>query len=147
MAFFDDVEKMFYNMEQDVSHSTRKYGETEYLNQVVREKNEEIRNLLVTVGYAYYNSHKDDTGALEYENMQKLKNLFDELEKTDSELKRRMGYRQCSCCKAYVAPGAVFCVSCGTNISNEGCASFCVNCGNPLPEGAVFCTGCGTKIG
>lgn len=48
----------------------------------------------------------------------------------------------CPKCKAEVAPGAKFCMSCGSAIVT---ALFCHNCGTQVPNDAKFCGNCGER--
>ena len=48
----------------------------------------------------------------------------------------------CAKCQANVAPGAKFCMACGSAVNT---ARFCHNCGGNVPTGAKFCGSCGER--
>ena len=48
----------------------------------------------------------------------------------------------CPQCSSKNAPGAKFCIECGTKLGNASCA----NCKAELAPGAKFCNECGTKV-
>lgn len=52
----------------------------------------------------------------------------------------------CPGCGTANAPGAKFCMNCGTGIPAAG-PSFCTGCGTELAPGAKFCPNCGTPSG
>jgi hypothetical protein len=60
----------------------------------------------------------------------------------------------CPKCNAALLPGARFCGSCGTSITEtpiqrpvqQPAQNLCPHCGKELRPGAVFCIGCGSRV-
>lgn len=58
----------------------------------------------------------------------------------------------CPNCKAEVAPGMKFCMTCGAKMEEEapapaaGVEKTCAKCGAPLKEGVKFCIACGEPV-
>ncbi len=157
MAFFEDLGKKISDAGQDIALQSKNKSELNRLNNISKDINAEISGLYAAIGCVYYERHKDDADAEEAVNIQKINELFDELERVNSEIKKLKGYRNCPNCDAEVGPDAMFCASCGTNVPpaqmnepqnmSQGAVSFCPNCGNAIAPGNMFCNNCGTKVG
>lgn len=116
MAFFDDVGKKISDATKEIGDTTKNYADITRLNAKINNAEREIDNRMLALGRMYYEEHKNDTEGVALEQIKAISNLFLEIEKYRTDIKRIKG------------------------------AIICPNCGNEESYTAQFCTKCGAKL-
>jgi len=110
----------------------------------------ELLTALGAVAYDQFRRGVDDPAAFE-ELGEKVRAVELEIAQTQARLDELeagadAGRMACPSCGASNAPGAAFCVKCGTAVPKAEVKVACASCAAPLAAGSKFCMRCGTPV-
>lgn len=154
MAFFEQLGKKLSDAGQGAAQQAKIFSEVAKLNSAISDKERKISQLYLAIGQAYYALYKDDISANEYEKMEEITTLNDEIVKCREEINRVKGIAKCPSCGADVALGSAFCCNCGAKMPQPEPVPepqpepvrLCPNCQTPVASEDRFCNNCGTKM-
>lgn len=119
----------------------------------IKDEEKEIEETVKMLGTRFYNEKNDEAMSLFPELVNKLKQLYEQLEADKVELAILKGKKICPNCGIELESELMFCTSCGINVENvvsvvpeKQTTSYCMNCGNAIVGEAKFCMNCGTKV-
>lgn len=116
MDFFDKLGETIVSAGKDVSQKAKDVSEIAKLKLDIKSKEDFVDDQYLALGKAYYESHKDEEGCEQAEQLFLIREALQEIERMKSEVLRIRG------------------------------AAECPSCGNKMPEGAAFCSNCGAKL-
>ncbi len=153
MAFFEQLGKRLTDAGQNVAHQTKNLADVTQLNSAISEKEKKILQLFSNIGQLYYEMHKHDPSAENYEIIEEINSIYAEITQNREKIKQIKGVMKCTNCGADVAANAVFCNVCGSkivqkiNVVNENMSGrYCSICHAAIAEDDLFCNNCGAKI-
>lgn len=153
MAFFEQIGKRLTDAGQNVAQQTQNLADVTRLNGAISERERKISQLFLAIGKAYYEKHKDDHSAEEWEKVAEVNTLYAEIFEDREKIKQIKGVINCEKCGSDLPVNASFCNVCGTKVNRvevvkdnveEGCQ--CPSCHAIVVKGNLFCNRCGTKI-
>lgn len=117
---------------------------------------EEINLIYAEIGRIFYEEHKKEARPIaKYaDSFVKLKPLYVELDRIESEELSVQGLRKCPNCHVKITIESKFCNMCGVRLETETVSNvveeapkqrLCKKCGVVLEDDAVFCANCGTR--
>ena len=153
MAFMDQIGQKLANIGQNLSQQSNNLANVTRISNDINENQRKITQLYATIGKAYYERHKSDPGAEEFECIAEINLLLAEIAEQENRMEQMKGTGKCAECGADVGPNAVFCSSCGTKIRSDGVKDKqndnrqrCPKCGKAAKEGNLFCIFCGARL-
>ena len=150
MAIFEQIGKKLTDMGQGVAQGTKNLTDTARLNGLISDEEKNIEKLIIELGQAYYNLHKNDPAAELAQIVGSINEAYNNIEQHKEQIKLIKGDTKCGNCGADVANGAAFCANCGAPNPEAQpaapAARFCGNCGTPAEPGSAFCNNCGSKL-
>lgn len=120
MAFFEQLGKKLSDAGQSVVQQTKNFTETTRLNSSVSEAEKKIESLYVTLGKAYYDSHRDDSSAEGSEIIAEITAAFAQIEELKEQINQIKTANKCPSCGAEISAGSAFCKNCGAKLNAEG---------------------------
>ena len=153
MDFFEQLGKKLTDAGQNVVQQTKSIADVVRLNSEVSAKERAITQLYIKIGQAYYDRHKNDSDAEDFQTISEIYRLYKEIAQCQETIKRIKGVTKCPGCGADVPMGAAFCNVCGEQIpasivsvrEAQG-SKKCPNCHSDVDEDNAFCVFCGTKL-
>lgn len=153
MAFFEQLGKRLTDAGQNVAQQTQNLADVARLNSAISENEKKISQLFLVIGQSYYEKHKNDSSAEEFEKIAEVNTLYFEIAANREKIKQIKGVVKCENCGADVPLNASFCNACGTkvnrnevpNVSTE-VECLCPACHAAVEKGNLFCNHCGAKI-
>lgn len=145
---FESVGKTFNDASQTVMNKGKELSDLSKFNSLISEEEKKINGLMMQVGKKYLETYADNAGEEFAELVNEYKASLANIEEYKETVKKLKGIKPCPNCGADIAPGALFCPSCGYKMPvpvPEG-VTICGTCGAHLPAGSKFCTSCGSPV-
>ncbi len=146
------VDKLNETFNKGVSETERmlEIGKLKTKISTLGKNRNELLTALGAVAYDQFRRGVDDPAAFA-ELGEKVRALELEIAQTQARLDEiesagDAGRVACLACGAGNAPGAAFCVKCGTALPKSQPRVVCASCGAQMPDGGKFCTRCGTPV-
>ena len=157
MDFFEQLGKKLTDTGQNVARQTKNLADVTQLNNAISEREKKVSQLLLSIGQAYYERHKNDSAAEELSLIEEVNSLQAEIAQNREKIKQIKGIVKCPNCGADVPFNAAFCSNCGakavhdavlpeTSAEDAGNVRYCPNCHAAVAKDDLFCNICGTKM-
>lgn len=157
MGFFNDLKDTVKDAGKDISDKARTSADNAKIKSQIKDKEKEIENLVLQVGYRYLEKCTDDVDPEFSDLISQIRGLQAEIGALKNSLEANSapaGSRQCTNCGQYNAPEAKFCVACGAELklpepeTEEAPApeKFCPACGGANSADSAFCVNCGKPL-
>ena len=154
MDFFEKIGKRLSDAGQNVAQQTKGFADVAKLNAGISKTEKKISQLLLVIGQAYYQKHKNDADAEEIELIKQINALYAEIAESQEKIKQIKGLVKCPNCGTDLPSGASFCTVCSTQMNtteenNSNTPSderVCPSCKSPVEPGHLFCMYCGAKM-
>lgn len=135
MPFFDNIGKRISDAGQNVAKQTKNLADITQLNSAISERQKGIQQLYLSLGQAYYETHKNDPAAEESEKIRQINTLFCEIAQCRDKIAQIRSSNASIARAEQPVP---------TQIEEEG--NLCPKCGAAVMEGNLFCNQCGSKL-
>ena len=118
----------------------------------IREEEKQLAESFSEMGMQMYNLKNTEAKAMFPEITERIRLLYEELEKDRVELAFLKGKKICPNCGSEIEAELQCCTTCGINVENverpgaTPVQKFCSNCGSQILAESKFCMNCGTKI-
>lgn len=153
MAFWSQIEKTLTTAGQNVAQQTKNIADITQLNGMISEKEKQIRQLYLALGESYYEKHRLNSNAENFDKIMEINTLKVDVFNAQEKIKQIKGVTKCVQCGADVPLDAAFCNACGAKVERVEAeqAKFEVSCTCPVcnavvESGNAFCTSCGAKL-
>lgn len=154
MPFFEKIGKTLSDAGQNVAQQTKNIADITQLNNAIAEREKQIENLYRSLGESYYEKHRNESSADDFEKIAEINALKNEIVLSQEKIKQIKGVTKCEACGADVPLDAAFCNACGAKVvrvaierAELGVSCVCPVCHASVESGNAFCTQCGAKIG
>lgn len=153
MAFLEMIGKKLSDAGQSVAQQTRNLADVNQLNSAIADKDKHINQLISVLGRSYYERHKEDSNAENWDIIQEINLLYIEISQNRDRIRQIKGLARCENCGADVPVNAAFCNGCGAKLEQPAAVqaedpnqSRCPTCGAAVGRTDRFCTKCGTRL-
>lgn len=154
MEFFEKIGDKISTNGRKVTKKAKELTDVARLNSKINEQEQELKNVYIEIGKAYYEATKQEPSPEFLPLFQSVISIQGAIAGAKEEIAQIKGIRNCINCNAEMANSAVFCPSCGTKnevietISEvvDQDESTCPGCNQPIGDESVFCANCGTKV-
>lgn len=109
MAFFEQIGKRLTDVGQNVAQQTKDLADITKLNSEISNKEKKVSQLFLLIGQSYYERHKSDDTAEEFEKIAEINALYVEILANREKVKQIKGVVKCENCGADVPLNAAFC--------------------------------------
>lgn len=143
MDFFEQLGKKLTDTGQNVARQTKNLADVTQLNNAISEREKKVSQLLLCIGQAYYERHKNDSAAEELSLIEEVNSLQAEIAQNREKIKQIKGIVKCPNCGAKAVHDAVLPE---TSAEDAGNVRYCPNCHAAVAKDDLFCNICGTKM-
>ncbi len=137
------------NLVKSVSEKSGEMVENARLNTEINNLQEELENLQLELGQAYFQAHRDDRNAEFYDSIQKMIDCEREIRIRDERVLANKGLRYCEFCDTVIGLKDEFCSKCGGRLMEVPEAQAilpCRNCGFQVSSKEAYCPQCGLRL-
>ena len=100
MAFMDQIGQKLANIGQNLSQQSNNLANVTRISNDINENQRKITQLYATIGKAYYERHKSDPGAEEFECIAEINLLLAEIAEQENRMEQMKGTGKCAECGA-----------------------------------------------
>ena len=88
MDFFEQLGKKLTDTGQNVARQTKNLADVTQLNNAISEREKKVSQLLLSIGQAYYERHKNDSAAEELSLIEEVNSLQAEIAQNREKIKQ-----------------------------------------------------------